>query len=114
MFYNLEDKNQVFEGGPYFYNFVGLYLTFWKERFNPDKEDLSIAPVWVRLYLLPCEFWKPEILADIGNALEAFVKVVEQTKRMWFVSFTRICVYLDISKDLPSSIKLSWQDQEWE
>ena len=47
VFYNPEDKNIIFEGGPYFYNFVGLYLTFWKERFNPDKEDLSIAPVWL-------------------------------------------------------------------
>ena len=114
VFYNLEDKNRVFEGGPYFYNSVDLYLIFWKERFNPDKEDLSIAPIWLRLYSLPCEFWRPEILTDIGNALGAFVKVVEQTKGMRFVSFARIYVYLDISKDLPSSIKLSWQDEEWE
>ena len=114
VFYNLEDKNRIFEVGPYFYNSVGLYLTFWKERFNPNKEDLSIAPVWLRLYSLPCEFWRPEILIDIGNALGVFVKVAEQTKNMRFVSFARICVYLDISKDLPSSIKLSWQDEEWE
>jgi hypothetical protein len=33
---------------------------------------------------------------------------------MRFVSFAKICVYLDISKDLPTSIKLSWQDEEWE
>ena len=56
VFYNVEDKNKIFEGGPYFYNSVGLYLTFWKERFNPDKEDLSIAVVWLRLHSLPCEF----------------------------------------------------------
>lgn len=42
----------------------------------------------------------------IGNAIGIFVKVAEQTKRMRFVSFARICVYLDILKDLPSSIKL--------
>ena len=53
-------------------------------------------------------------MTDIGNALGVFVKVAEQTKRMRFVSFARICVYLDISKDFPSSIKLSWQDEEWE
>ena len=33
---------------------------------------------------------------------------------MRFVSFARIYVYLDISKEFPSSIKLSWQDEEWE
>ena len=96
VFYNLEDKNRVFEGGSYFYNSVGLYLTFWKERFNLDKEDLSIVLVWLCLYSLPCEFWQPEMLADIGNTLGDFVKVAEQMKRMRFVSFSRICVYLDI------------------
>lgn len=113
VFYNIEDKNRIF-GGPYFFNSAGLYLTFWKERFHPDKEDLSIALVWIRLYSLPCELWRLEILTDIGNAIGNFVKVAEQTKRMRFVSFVRICVYLDIFKELSSSIKLSWQVEEWE
>lgn len=113
VFYSLEDKNRMFEGGSYFYNSVGLYLTFWKERFNPDKEDLSIALVWLRLYSLPCELWRPEILTDIGNTLGVFVKVVDQTRRMRYVSYAHICVYLDISKDLPTSIKLSWHDEDW-
>ena len=109
----MEDKGRVFEGGSYFYNSAGLYLTFWKERFNPDKVDLSIAPVWLRQYSLPCELWRPEILADIGNMLGVFVKVAEQTKQMRYVSYARICVYLDISKELPASIKLSWHDEDW-
>ena len=28
IFYNVEDKHRVFEGGSYFFNSVGLYLTF--------------------------------------------------------------------------------------
>ena len=28
IFYNLEDKNRIFQGGLYFYNSTGLYLTF--------------------------------------------------------------------------------------
>ena len=101
VFYNIEDKNRIFEGGPYFFNLAGLYLMFWKEKFHLDKEDLSIVLVWIRLYSLPCEFWRLEILPDIGNVIGNFVKVAEQTKRMRFVSFARICVYLDISKELP-------------
>ena len=56
IFYNMEDKNHVFEGGPYFYNSEGLYLTFWQEGFSPENVDLSVAPVWLRLYSVPCEF----------------------------------------------------------
>ena len=95
-FNSLEDKNRIFEGGSYFYNSTGLYLTFSKERFNPDKVDLSVAQVWLRLYSLPCELWRREILADIGNTLGVFIKVAEQTRRMRYVSYVRICVYLDI------------------
>jgi hypothetical protein len=57
IFYNLEDKDHIFEGGPYFYNSVGLYLCFWTDRFCPEKENFSYASVWIRLYSLPQEFW---------------------------------------------------------
>ena len=33
----LEDKDRIFEGGPYFFNSVGLYMTFWKENFMLEQ-----------------------------------------------------------------------------
>lgn len=113
IFYHVKDRNHLFEGGPYFYNSTGLYLTFWQERFSPEKAYLLVAPVWIRLYSLPCELWHQEIMKDIENAIGTFFKVAEQTKRMRYVSFARICVYLDISKELPENIKLTWHDEEW-
>jgi len=56
IFYNLEDKDKIFEGGPYFYNLSGLYLCFWTDRFYPEKENFAYAPVWIHLYSLPREF----------------------------------------------------------
>jgi hypothetical protein len=87
IFYHVEDRNHIFEGGTYFYNSAGLYLTFWQERLCLEKVDLLVAPVWIRLYSLPCELWIWEIMEDIGNALGTFVKVAEQTKRMRYVSY---------------------------
>ena len=58
----LEDRNRVLDGGTYFFNTVGLYLIGWIERFNPDKEDLSWAPVWLQLYSLPLEYWDEDSL----------------------------------------------------
>ena len=72
-----------------------------------------MALVWLRFYSLPCEFWRPKILKDIENALGSFVKFVDQMKKIRYLSYAQICVYLDISKYLPESIKLSWQDEEW-
>lgn len=52
----LEDKMHIFEGDPYFFNSVILYLHDWVERFNPDKEYFSWALVWIQMYSLPLEY----------------------------------------------------------
>jgi hypothetical protein len=41
VFINLEDRDRVFEGGPYFHASVGLYMQPWKENFLPRKRDLQ-------------------------------------------------------------------------
>jgi hypothetical protein len=76
IFHNLEDRDHIFEDGSYFFNSVGLYLRFWMEhfKFQQEKEDLSYAPVWIRLYSLPQELWLGEIMAWIGNTLSSYVK----------------------------------------
>lgn len=71
----LEDRNRVLDGGPYFFNALGLYLRGWIKHFNPDKEDLSWALVWLGLYSLPQEYWDEDSLRDIGNGLGEFIKV---------------------------------------
>jgi hypothetical protein len=113
IFYNLEDKDRIFEGGPYFYNSVGLYLCFWTDCFCPEKENFAYAPVWIRLYSLPQEFWLEEILLGIGNTLGKYVKSSEATKQRKYTSYARICVYMNISKALPGTVTLEYQDEEW-
>jgi hypothetical protein len=51
-----EDRNRIFDEGPYFFNLTGLHLKYWSECFSPEKEDFTAAPVWIRLYSLPHEF----------------------------------------------------------
>ena len=52
-FISLEDRNQIIDGEPYFYYSTGLFLRPWKEKFSPEKEDMRLAPVWIRMYTLP-------------------------------------------------------------
>jgi len=61
IFSNLEDKNRIFEEGPYFLNNAGLFVKYWEERYNPEKEKMLDAPVWVRLFGVPDEIWKQPI-----------------------------------------------------
>lgn len=37
VFTNLEDKDKVFNGGPYFFSSAGLYMRPWKANFVPEK-----------------------------------------------------------------------------
>jgi hypothetical protein len=44
-FLQSENKDRVFQNGPYFFNSAWLYLWFWTDRFSPKKKDFSFAPV---------------------------------------------------------------------
>ena len=43
IFLNQEDRDRILEGGPYFFFSFGLSLRPWKERFNPETEDVTVA-----------------------------------------------------------------------
>ena len=47
IFSNMTDRNKVFEGGPYFFNKVGLFIKPWHIGFNSTEEIPSQVPVWV-------------------------------------------------------------------
>jgi len=74
VFYNIEDKDRIFEGGPYFFAAAGLYMRPWRMDFVPKRETFSSVPVWVTLYSLPLDYWQTELLAAIGNKLGCFVR----------------------------------------
>lgn len=114
IFSNLQDKERIFEGGPYFYSNAGLFLRQWEECYNPEQEQFLAAPVWVRLFGLPMDYWDPEILEGIGNSLGSFVKIAEATARGRYTSFARICVYMNISEPLPDTIELEYAGTVWQ
>jgi len=55
VFTNIEDKDRIFEGGPYFYAAAGLYMQPWMMNFVPGRETFTSVPVSVRLYSLPLD-----------------------------------------------------------
>lgn len=113
IFYYIEDKLRVLGTGPHFFNAAGLYMRDWIPRFNPDKEDLTWAPVWIRMYGLPDEYWDEDILRNIGNGLGEYIRTAEETKLRRFISYARICVFMRLNEALPESVSLSQRDEEW-
>jgi len=99
-----KDRNRIFDEGPYFFNSARIHLGYWSEHFSPEKEDFTAAPVWIRLYSLPHEFWHLETLEGLGNTLGSFVKISKITKVTKYTSYARICVYMNVTTALPESI----------
>jgi len=111
VFSNIEDKDKIFEGGPYFFAVAGLYMRPWKMNFVPERETFSLVPVWVRLYSLPLDYWQTESLAAIGNKLGRFVNAFEATRRGKYTSFARICVEMNLSGVLLDEVILEFFDE---
>ena len=53
VFDSTEDRDLIFQNGPYFMGPQGLYLNKWTLDFDPTQDVPSIVHVWVRLPHLP-------------------------------------------------------------
>ena len=113
IFHSLEDKARAFDSDPYFYGANGLHMRYWTEMFNPNKEDFTYVPIWIRLYSLPHEFWNEEVFSGIGNTLGSYIKTTKITQQKRYTTFARICIYLDVLGAIPKSIALTYEDSEW-
>lgn len=114
IFPNMQDKEKVFKNGPYFYYNVGLFMRYWEECYNPDKEKFLATLVWVRLFGLPTDFWDPKILEGIGNTIGSFVKIAETMKKGRYTSYARICVYMNLANPIPDSVELEYHEEVWQ
>ena len=81
-------------------------MRYWTKKFNLDKEDFTCVPIWIKLYSLPQEFLNEEVFSRIGNTLGCYVKTTKITRQKRYMTFARICVYLDVSGTIPESIAL--------
>ena len=74
---------------------------------------MMVSPAWIHLFSLPSEYRDLDTLKDIKNTLGEFIKVAEHTKVQRYTSFSKICIYMDLSKELHVAISLNWEDEEW-
>ncbi|XP_059070653.1 uncharacterized protein LOC131860283 [Cryptomeria japonica] len=107
------DRNRVFEGGPYFFNQVGLFIKPWHVGFNSVEELPSRVPVWVRLPRLPLEFWRDDILHSISLLLGKPIGSARQTQDKKVIYYAQICVEVDLNNPLPDSMEICLESSSW-
>lgn len=81
--------------------------------FNPLSEMFNKIPIWVKLPYLPLHMWVDYVFEEIGDAIESFIMVDNDSYGLYHTTFARILVELDVSKGLPAKIAINSSFGSW-
>ncbi|KAL0408137.1 UNVERIFIED_CONTAM: hypothetical protein Sradi_1748100 [Sesamum radiatum] len=105
-----EDMQRIVTGGPYFIFDRPLMLKSMPVCFGFQEDDISLTPVWATLPSLPLECWNPNALSKIGSRLGNPVAMDSLTMNMERISYARILVEVDASKELVDQVEFILPD----
>ncbi|KAE9448537.1 hypothetical protein C3L33_19556, partial [Rhododendron williamsianum] len=98
------DYLRVYMGGPWIIQDHYLTVRKWHSDFKADMAVAAKTAIWVRLPLLPMEYYDETTLDVIAEKLGKRLKVDNKTVISARGSYARICVELDLSKPLEPSV----------
>lgn len=104
------DYNRVYTGGPWIIQDHYLTVRKWHSNFKADMAEAIKTAVWVRVPLLPMEFYEEDNINEIAEKLGKPLKVDNKTMVSVRGSYARICVEMDLSQPLPPSIAVEKYD----
>ncbi|XP_058726185.1 uncharacterized protein LOC131597508 [Vicia villosa] len=105
-FHSHDDMDAVLMKGPYTLRNVPLLLQEWRPDFNLKRDMLRTLPIWVKLPQLPMCLWGEKILSKIGIAIGFPLVMDECTASKLRVSYARILVEVDVTKDFVKEIPI--------
>lgn len=113
-FPSLEDVKRVISTSSWNLNPGVLKLFSWTRDFNPKVQNTTSTQVWLRIYGLPQEYWRPRILFSIANSVRTPICTgPASTKPMMertFGHFARVLVDMDITQQLRYEVLVERKD----
>ena len=100
------EREEVMMKGPYTIRNMSVLLREWRRDFNLKKDLLRTLPLWVKLPYLPLYLWGDNTLGKIVSAIGSPIVTDECTTSKLRVSYARILVEVDITKELPQEITI--------
>ncbi|KAL2896128.1 hypothetical protein RDABS01_037912 [Bienertia sinuspersici] len=94
----------VWENRPWFVQGLNFVLLPWSPTFCPYSTPLIRIDQWLRIYLLPIQFWTYDCLSQLLNPVGAVVRVDPNTLMRKKVRFARVCVSVSIVDPVPGFI----------
>ncbi|XP_019264538.1 PREDICTED: uncharacterized protein LOC109242158 [Nicotiana attenuata] len=83
-----------------------LIMMSWTEDFDLYNEVLKTIPLWVSFLNLSLNCWGRLTLSRIASGLETPLYADECTSNASRISYARVLIEMDISKELPKCIKI--------
>ncbi|KAK2661867.1 hypothetical protein Ddye_000441 [Dipteronia dyeriana] len=111
----LDDEacSNVLEAGPWLFTGRMLILKKWHPRLILTKDTYSKIPMWVKLFIIPYEYWTEEGLSYIASAVGKPLYANSLTESMKRISFARVCIEIDATCDLVDSFDLFIGDDKY-
>lgn len=78
----------------------------WTSDFNFKEEILSTIPLWIKLPNLHLNCWNVVALSKIGSSLGQPLYADKCTTQASRISYARILVEVDVTREFPTSIKV--------
>jgi len=72
-----------------------VLLCRWNPLFDPEKEQIGVGPIWVRLPELPLQFWSEDIFQRIDNTLGTYLENDRYYLATGMMAYARILVHLE-------------------
>ncbi|KAG9444331.1 hypothetical protein H6P81_015671 [Aristolochia fimbriata] len=118
---NQEDMVHVWATKRWFIKGSLMKVFKWSPLFRTsDREDPSLAAIWVSFPSLPVLFFQEEFLYSISALVGKVLTMDGPTRKLTRTNVARVCVEVDLLQELPQSLWIGigargfWQDITYE
>ncbi|XP_028805754.1 uncharacterized protein LOC114760640 [Neltuma alba] len=99
------DMRSIYQEGPWMMGDRYIVVQRWHPNFDPwNAETQRKIAVWIRIPLLPLEFFNLATIRRIGSMIGKTLKVDRATHASERGKYARICVEIDLLKRLKSGV----------
>ncbi|GLU21046.1 hypothetical protein SLE2022_372110 [Rubroshorea leprosula] len=105
-----QDYSKVLTGGPYKMFDHYLAVQPWEPGFHPARAKAPKTAVWIKLFGVPILCYYEAICMYLASKIGKPIKVDPTTLLATRGQFARVCVEVDLSQPLPSSVDLDLED----
>ncbi|XP_019250880.1 PREDICTED: uncharacterized protein LOC109229780 [Nicotiana attenuata] len=103
-FQTIADAQEILCAGPYSIANKPIILKPWTPDFDFTEEFPTVIPLWVKFTKLPMSCWGVGSLSRIASVIKTLVFADECTTKQTRVSFARMLIEVNVTKELPTEI----------